>query len=330
MRMEGTYESVRTDLAVEAHQMARGTDKSQDIPGVIVQQTQEERILITRMHIKDPAGAQRMNKKMGHYLTLEVPELREKDPDLQRQVTEVLARELKPFLPQRKEDVILVVGLGNEKVTPDSLGPLVVEKLFVTRHLFQHMPEAVQDGFRSVAAVAPGVLGNTGVETSEIVKGIVEHIRPSMVIAIDALASRSLQRVNTTIQVADTGITPGAGVGNRRKGLNEETLGIPVLAIGVPTVVDAVTIAHDTIDLLLQRISKEVPGNACAELFSHFTQQEKKQLIHEILQPLGHNLMVTPKEIDAFVADVASVVAQGLNVALHEGITLEDAAMYFS
>jgi spore protease len=326
--MEWNSYSIRTDLALEAHELAGLAQGGTEIPGVEMQQVQENGIQISRMHIKDMNGSKIMNKMMGHYLTFEVPELRQKDPELQRHVAEVFARELNAFLHLGKKDTVLVVGLGNWNVTPDALGPLVVEKLFVTRHLFLHMPEVVQEGFRPVAAVAPGVLGITGVETSEIVKGIVEHIQPDLVIAIDALASRSLERVNTTIQVADTGITPGAGVGNRRKGLNIQTLGVPVVAIGVPTVVDAVTIAHDTIDLLMKHIEREVPENTCAQLFANFTEQEKKQLIHELLQPLGNNLMVTPKEIDTFIEDIATVVANGLNVALHDAITMDDAAMY--
>lgn len=198
----------------------------------------------------------------------------------------------------------------------------------MTRHLYSQMPELLNDGFRPVAAVSPGVLGITGIETSEIVHGIVQNTKPDLVIAIDALASRSLDRVNTTIQVADTGITPGAGVGNKRKGLNKETLGVPVVAIGVPTVVDAVTIAHDTIDLLMKRIEQDVPENQCSQLLGNFNEQEKKQLIFELLQPLGHNLMVTPKEVDQFIDDIATVVANGLNMALHKSITPEDAAMF--
>lgn len=328
--MDWNSYSIRTDLALEAHQLAGISHDGADIPGVDLEQSSENGIHISRMHIKDMNGSRIMNKKIGHYLTFEVPELRYKDPDLQRNVAQVFANEVRDFLHLGKKDSVLIVGLGNWNVTPDSLGPLVVEKLFVTRHLFTHMPDVVKDGFRPVAAVAPGVLGITGVETSEIVKGIVEHIRPDLVIAIDALASRSLERVNTTIQVADTGISPGAGVGNKRKGLNMETLGVPVVAIGIPTVVDAVTIAHDTIDLLIERIEREVPGNTCAQLFETFTDREKKQLIHEILQPLGQNLMVTPKEIDQFIEDIAKVVANGLNMALHEAITMEEAAMYLS
>lgn len=320
--------SIRTDLAVESHQLAGEVQGTPEIPGVETSSSEEEGIRVTNMRVRDENGARMIGKTVGNYLTFEVPGLRQKDPELQSKVARRFAEELRPFLNLPDPAKVLIVGLGNWNVTPDALGPLVVKKVFVTRHLYSHMPELLKEGFRPVAAVSPGVLGITGIETSEIVRGIVQNTEPDLVIAIDALASRSLNRVNTTIQVADTGITPGAGVGNRRKGLNRETLGVPVVAIGVPTVVDAVTIAHDTIDLLMNHIRQHVPGNACAQLFDNFNDQEKRQLIHEILQPLGQNLMVTPKEIDQFIDDVATVVANGLNMALHSSITPEDAPMF--
>ncbi|GAX90679.1 GPR endopeptidase [Effusibacillus lacus] len=326
--MEWSQYSVRTDLAVEAHQLAGNAQGTAQIPGVDVDTDEEDGIRVTKMKVKDEIAAQMIGKMQGNYLTFEVPGLRQKDPELQDKVARRFAEELRDYLNLPDQAKVLVVGLGNWNVTPDALGPMVVKKLFVTRHLYTHMTDLLNDGFRPVAAVSPGVLGITGIETSEIVEGIVQNIKPDLVIAIDALASRSLDRVNTTIQVADTGITPGAGVGNKRKGLNKQTLGVDVVAIGVPTVVDAVTIAYDTIDLLLKRIEQEVPENQCSQLFGNFNEQEKKQLIFETLHPLGHNLMVTPKEVDQFVDDIATVVANGLNMALHRSITPEDAAMF--
>ncbi|WP_018132377.1 GPR endopeptidase [Effusibacillus pohliae] len=320
--------SVRTDLAVEAHQMAGAVQGTPALMGVETDSYEEEGIRVTKMKVKDQIGARMIGKQVGNYLTFEVPGLRKKDPDLQDKVAQKFAEEFRHFIDLPENAKVLIVGLGNWNVTPDALGPMVVKKVFVTRHLYDHMPDLLGEGFRPVAAVSPGVLGITGIETGEIVQGIVENIKPDLVIAVDALASRALERVNTTIQVADSGITPGAGVGNKRKGLNKETLGVPVVAIGVPTVVDAVTIAHDTIDLLMNHIGQQVPDNACAQLFDRFNEQEKRQLIHEILQPLGQNLMVTPKEIDQFIDDIATVVANGLNMALHSSITPEDAAMF--
>lgn len=326
--IDWTGYSVRTDLAVESHQMAGEAQGTPNIPGVDVETDEKDGIHFTKLHVKDPTAARMIGKMVGHYLTFEVPELRSKDPELQEKVAIRFAEEFSKFLNLPDKATVLIIGLGNWNVTPDALGPLVVKKVFVTRHLYSHMAEVLDDGFRPVSAVSPGVLGITGIETSEIVRGIVQNVKPDLVIAIDALASRSLERVNTTIQVADSGITPGAGVGNKRKGLNEETLGVKVIAIGVPTVVDAVTIAHDTIDLLMHRMERDAPGNSCAQLFDNFNDQEKKQMIHEILQPLGQNLMVTPKEIDQFIDDIATVVANGLNMALHSSITPEDAPMF--
>lgn len=315
--------SVRTDLALEAHELARRNGKK--IDGLHVQTEQEEQITITRMRVETEQAARHIGKLRGNYVTLEVPDLRRKDPDLQERVAKRFSEELHPFIEVKEDAVILVVGLGNWNVTPDSLGPLVVENLFVTRHLFSLMPDIVDRGFRSLCAVAPGVLGITGIETSEMVHGIVDRVKPDLVIAVDALASRSLERVNATIQISDSGIHPGAGVGNQRKALNREALGVDVIAVGVPTVVDAATIASDAIDLLLSHLEDKVPGNGIGQVLSHFSSNEKRDLIAEVLQPLGNNLIVTPKEIDEFVEDVAHVVAMGLNVAVHPSMTIEDA-----
>jgi spore protease len=320
--------SVSTDLALEAHQIFSPQHGGQ-IPGVDSSTEEDEGITITRLSIKDDVGSKIMGKMIGNYLTFEVPGLRYKDPDLQKRVSEKLANEFRRFANLNEDSKVLVIGLGNRKVTPDSLGPLVCDNLFVTRHLYDHLPELVEKGgYRPVAAVAPGVLGITGIETSEIVHGIVKKIKPDLVIAVDALAARSLERVNTTIQIADVGISPGAGVGNKRKGLNQKSLGVPVIAVGVPTVVDAVTITSDAMDLLLHHLDQSVPGNNITSLMANFGEQEKKQLIYELLQPIGQNLMVTPKEIDTFIEDIATVLANGLNVALHDAISMDDVGMY--
>ncbi|MBL0388391.1 GPR endopeptidase [Tumebacillus sp. ITR2] len=320
--------SVSTDLALEAHQIF-SPDHGGTIPGVNLSEEEDEGIKITRMSILDDVGGKIMGKMPGNYLTLEIPGLRYKDPQLQRRVSETLAAEFRKFANLTAESTVLVIGLGNRKVTPDSLGPLVCDNLFVTRHLYEHMPDLVAGGgYRPVAAVAPGVLGITGIETSEIVHGIVKKVKPDLVIAVDALAARSMERVNTTIQIADVGISPGAGVGNKRKGLNKKSLGVPVIAVGVPTVVDAVTITSDAMDLIVNRLEQDVPGNGMTKLFANFDEREKKQLIFELLQPIGQNLMVTPKEIDTFVEDIANVLANGLNVALHDAISMDDSSMY--
>jgi spore protease len=216
---------------------------------------------------------------------------------------------------------VLIVGLGNWNVTPDSLGPLVVENVMVTRQYFELMPDRVAPGYRQVSAVAPGVLGLTGIESSETVQGIVEQTRPELIIAIDALASRSLERVNTTIQIADIGIHPGSGVGNKRKGLTQEILGVPCIAIGVPTVCYASTIVNNAIELMKSHFGEGAPETGKIMGMLHdIPEGERLALVKEVLEPLGHDLIVTPKEIDEFIEDIANIVATGLNAALHEAV----------
>ncbi|MEW9667336.1 GPR endopeptidase [Ammoniphilus sp. 3BR4] len=358
--------SVRTDLALEAHQLAAEKSGIPHIPGVEMDTQEENGVRITRVHVRDQQGAQSIGKMPGNYLTLEAPGLRRKDTDLQNMVASRFAHAFSQFLLDlgiSKEAKALVVGLGNWNVTPDALGPIVVENLLVTRHLFELMPEHVEEGYRAVSALSPGVLGITGIETSEIVFGVVERTKPDFVIAVDALASRSIERVNSTIQISDTGINPGSGVGNKRKPLNRETLGIPVIAIGVPTVVDAVSIASDTIDYVLSHMGRQMreaanpaPSNRLTPagfnlpgkpkpfeaqdqpsdegkkvimgLVGTLPEMEKRELIREVLQPLGHNLIVTPKEVDEFVEDIANIIANGLNAALHDQIDMDNVSAY--
>jgi spore protease len=355
--------SVRTDLALEAHQMLEEKQETQgSINGVIVKEREEDGITITKVVIEDVAS-ESMGKKPGNYLTLEVQGVRQQDTELQQKVERVFAREFHHFLEEAgisENASCLVVGLGNWNVTPDALGPAVVENLLVTRHLFELQPESVEEGFRPVSALSPGVMGITGIETSDIIFGVVEKVKPDFVIAIDALASRSIERVNSTIQISDTGIHPGSGIGNKRKELSKETLGIPVIAVGVPTVVDAVSITSDTIDFILKHFGREMKesGKASRSLlpagFSFGEKKkltdedmpdekqrnmfmgivgtledtEKRKLIQEVLAPLGHNLMVTPKEVDAFIEDMANIIASGLNAALHNQIDQDNAGAY--
>nr|WP_263325667.1 GPR endopeptidase [Neobacillus sp. Marseille-Q6967] len=362
--------SVRTDLAIEAREMViagregtvqQGENISQ-IEGVIIKEKDVDDIKISLVEITDE-GAKQLNKKPGRYLTLEVQGIRQQDTKLQQQVEEIFAKEFAHFLEGtgiKKDASCLVVGLGNWNVTPDALGPMVCENLLVTRHLFQLQPESVEEGYRSVSALAPGVMGLTGIETSDIIFGVVEKSKPDFVIAIDALAARSIERVNSTIQISDTGIHPGSGVGNKRKELSKETLGVPVIAIGVPTVVDAVSITSDTIDFILKHFGKEMregnrPSRALAPsgmtfgkrktltdedlpeekhrqtflgMIGTLEEEEKRRLISEVLSPLGHNLMVTPKEVDVFIEDMANLIASGLNASLHSNVDQENAGYY--
>lgn len=323
--------SVRTDLAVEAREMAAGTH-GDTIPGVDMNTTEDQGVRVTSISISSEQGSQALNKQIGNYLTIEVPGLRQKDSDLQDRVAQTFAKHFEEYLQQSnipKDAKILVVGLGNWNVTPDALGPIVVENVMVTRHYFELMPDQVGPGYRQVSAVAPGVLGITGIETSEIVQGIVERSKPDLVIAVDALASKALERVNTTIQIADTGINPGSGIGNKRKGLTKDTLGVPVIAIGVPTVVYASTIVNSTMELLAQNFNKQT-GNTSAILgmLPNMTEQDRLAMVREVLNPLGHDLLVTPKDIDQFIEDIANIIASGLNAALHDAVDKENVSAY--
>lgn len=325
--------NIRTDLTLEAHELLRESSvkesKACETPGIVTEEAGDSNIKITRIRVISPAGEKSIGKPMGNYITLEVPGLRYNDQVLYENTCKALAQELSGILKLGEKSTILIVGLGNWNVTPDALGPKVVSSVMVTRHLLEYLPDQVDEGVRPVCAVAPGVLGITGIETGEIIKGIVDRIRPNFIIAIDALASRKMERVNTTIQVADTGIAPGSGVGNKRMELSRSTLGIPVIAIGVPTVVDAATMANETIDLVLDSMIEQAPkGTEFYNMMKSIDRDEKYQMIQEVLKPYVGNLIVTPKEIDEVVKRVSKVIANGLNIALHQGITLDDVNRY--
>jgi len=237
----------------------------------------------------------------------------------------IVGRVMKKLVDISEDKLALVVGLGNWNVTPDALGPKVAEKIMVTRHLKQVMPDAIDDSVRPVCAIAPGVLGITGIETGEIIKSLVERIKPDLVICVDALGSRKLERVNRTIQIGDTGISPGAGVGNHRMQINEQSLGVKVLAVGVPTVVDAATIANDTMDLLLDDlINKSQKGKEFYNMLKSVDRNEKNMLIREILNPSFGDLMVTPKDVDTVIESLAKIIANGINIAIQPNMDMEE------
>ena len=326
--------SVRTDLTLEAHELLREQELKekggqQDIPGVNVENDGDDDIKITRVRVVTPAGEKAIGKPMGNYITLEVPGLRENDQVLYENTCKAVAKELAQLLKLDGKTLTLVVGLGNWNVTPDALGPKVVSSMMVTRHLLEYLPEQVDKGVRPICAVALGVLGITGIETGEIVKGIVERIRPDYIIAIDALASRKIERVNTTIQIADTGISPGSGVGNKRMELSMATMGIPVIAIGVPTVVDAATMANDAIDLVLDSMIEQAPqGTDFYKMMKTINRDEKYMMIREVLEPYAGDLVVTPKEIDEVVRRIGEGYCKRPQYSAPPGITLDDVNRY--
>lgn len=308
--------SFRTDLAVEMRD-AYKTAKQTDAPGVSSEEDEIDEVKIIRVKIETEEGAEHIGKPIGNYITLDAPKIKQNDPDTNEKIYKVLAKELRALTGTDIKQSVLVVGLGNQNVTPDALGPKVVENVEVTRHILEYAPDILNRPVRSISAIAPGVLGTTGMETSEVIRGVVDKIRPDFVIAIDALASRKLERISTTIQIADTGINPGSGIGNKRTAISKETLGVPVIAIGVPTVVDAATMANDTIDLMLKNMDKNTSQNTNDyDRIKPMQQEEKYGLIKEVLDPYVGDLVVTPKEIDEIIDSVSDVVSQGINYAL--------------
>ncbi len=315
--------NIRTDLAVEAEALWQEKGITRDASGVSVDETAVGSCKITRVQIQSEQASREMGKPLGNYITIDSPALLDGNRQEQEEVANCLAEELKSFISAGES--VLVVGLGNWKATPDALGPKVTEMILVTRHLGDYVPPEVKGKLRSVSAVAPGVLGLTGIETGEIIKGIVDRVHPDVVVAVDALAARSVERIARTIQISDTGINPGSGVGQDRIGLSRENVGVKTIAIGIPTVVHAFTIARDTVDLLI----RDLEGRSLVtKSLGNLNDQEKTKLIHQVLSPSVGNLMVTPKEIDLLVEDLSRVVAMGLNAALQPGIDMGDIEDY--
>jgi spore protease len=325
--------NVRTDLALEAKEIYQEKHrKEKDIDGIEVINEIDNDIKVTTVKVKDENGARKIGKPKGNYVTIDIPEFTAYDGETMDRVSQVVSEILGRMINIDVEKTALVVGLGNWKVTPDALGPKVTEGIMVTRHLKTVMPEIMDDSVRPVCSIAPGVLGITGVETVEIIKGTVERVKPDVVICIDALAARRVERVNTTIQIGDTGISPGAGVGNNRKQINEENLGVKVIAIGVPTVVDAVTIANDTIDMVVDSLMKNSSsGNDFYKMLGSLDKNEKSSLIREVLssKSLGE-MIVTPKDIDLIINSLAKIISNGINMAVQPNMDMEDINKFMS
>lgn len=297
---------VRTDMALEASQAAGS------IPGVHVSQWEEESVSITEVRVETEEAAQRLGKSVGTYLTLECEGVRRRDPSAREEVQNVLGEEIARLLPPDEQGApVLVVGLGNRRVTPDSLGPKTVDGTLVTRHLLRELPDKVDERLNPVCAIAPGVMGATGLETMETVSALVKEIHPRCLIVIDSLAARASSRVGVSIQLSDTGIQPGSGVGNHRRALNEQELGVRVIALGMPTVVYAVTIARDALEILGEG---ETNPAALDEVTKSLFQNEIGEMI------------VTPREVDDMIDDAAQMLAGGINRALQTALSSEEIA----
>ncbi|MCL6557837.1 MAG: GPR endopeptidase [Firmicutes bacterium] len=311
------------DLAVEAHELVRARTGA-EIPGVTVEKENFPYAVVTTVRIETEEAERMMEKPRGTYITVDAPAIRENDRAVHQQIAELLGKKLNTLiqnlsLPQGAS--VLVVGLGNWHATPDALGPRTVDYTLVTRHLYRYAPQHVRQGMREVSAFAPGVLGVTGIESAEIIQGVIEKVRPHLIITIDALAARNVERITTSIQLADTGISPGSGVGNDRTGINRETMGVPVIAIGVPTVVHAAFIANDAMERLWQELNKN-PN--MQRVYKALHPELIQSVVDNLLKPFGGQLMVTPREIDVLIQNTARIVVNGMNAALHPGISSEE------
>ncbi len=292
----------RTDLAVEA---IENMDRAADVRQVRQTERTLEGFSVNEVEILTERAAHEIGKPRGRYLTLELDALIRREEDAFPRACRTLGTLLRELLPGDIGSApILVTGLGNRMITPDAIGPQAVDHVIATRHLVEQVPD-VFSSWRPVSALAPGVLGQTGVETGEVVCGVLDRIRPAAVLAIDALAAGRLSRLLRTVQLADTGITPGAGVGNARAALNAQTLGVPVIAVGVPTVVDGATLAHE--------ITGQLGGPTC-----------------EALEDLSRPVMITTRDIDREVSDIARMIGYAVNMALHPHLTVEDIDLYLS
>lgn len=307
----------RTDLADERRDIFRKANNIEnEIPGVETEEKEKGKyVKTTKVKILSEEGEQALGKPKGNYVTIDIRLLNVAGEEEIQSASEAVTEELKQLINTHigATDPILVVGLGNIYVTPDALGPKVISEIDITRHLFEYLPQLVDENTRPVSAIAPGVLGTTGIETLEILKGIIDNVRPKLLIVIDALASRSMERISSTIQIADTGIVPGAGVGNKRKELSERTLGIPVIAIGVPTVVEAAVIADESINLFIDTLQQQAKSN---EYLNQLRNEDKYEQIKQALIPNDYNFIVTPKEIDELIENMTSVIARGINFSL--------------
>ena len=273
----------RTDLALERRDIYQKVNKLNEIDGIeSIEQEINENIKVSKVKITNQNGEQAIGKPIGNYITIDVKKLKIAEEDDIQKASETLTNELKQIIDMHtdKQGDILVVGLGNIYVTPDALGPKVINEIDVTRHIIKYLPQYIDKGTRPVSAISPGVLGTTGIETVEILKGIVENIKPKLLIVIDALASRSIERISSTIQLSDTGIVPGAGVGNTRQEISQASLGIPVIAIGIPTVVELATLVSDGIDIFINRLQEKAESN---DYLNKLQQNDKYEEVKEAL-----------------------------------------------
>ena len=311
-------DSFRTDLADERRELYKTANNMQEVQGIKSEEQQfNDNIKKTKVEILDEEGEKALRKPKGVYVTIDINNLNTAQDNEIEEAATCLSQEIRELIQKHidNKSEILVVGLGNEYVTPDALGPKVIADIDVTRHILNYMPQYLDENTRAVSAISPGVLGTTGIETVEILKGIVDNVKPKLLIVIDALASRNINRISKTIQLSDTGIVPGAGVGNKRNEISVNTLNIPVIAIGVPTVVDLATITDDCLDIFIGKLQEKGESN---DKLNQLKVEDNYEEIKEALIPDDYNMIVTPKEIDDLIVNMGSVIARGINMSLQQ------------
>lgn len=315
--------SIRTDLALEEKE--RFEEENVEVQGVVLEEEydEEREIRTTTVKIKTENGAKTMGKPVGTYITMEAPNLAVPDEGYHREVSVKIAECVEKLLKgkwkkrSKDEDIsILMVGLGNREVTPDALGPYVADNLNITRHIVREYGKYAmgEDEVTLVSALVPGVMAQTGMETAEIVRGVVEETKPDVILVVDALAARNSKRLNRTIQIADTGISPGSGVGNHRNAITEDSIGIPVIAIGVPTVVDAATIVNDAMENLMKEMEHSEALKGVGVVLQGYHAAEKYELVRQLISPHLNGMFVTPKDIDDTVKRISFTISEGLNL----------------
>lgn len=314
---------IHTDLALESHEIMTERSQGREISGIRKEQEKIGDAVITRVLVETEEAAKILGKEPGLYVTLEIPGLLSQDRDKYEEISIMTAKELEKFIASLHvgdDAQCLVVGLGNDAATPDAIGPKVIEHILVSRHLTHLTPPEKKNGLRPVCAIAPGVLGTTGIETGEVVQGVVQKIRPDFIVVVDALAARTTSRLGTTIQLSNVGIDPGSGLGNRRIGINARTMGVPVIALGIPTVIEAVTIIHDALQQVAQSKENVVDYRVL----------QQREIVNRVLSPYLNSLIVTPKEVDVLVNDISTVVAGALNIALHPAVSPGEVFRYLN
>ena len=322
--MNKSYLNFKTDMADERVDTYKRVHNLSKVDGIKVETKNDNGVITTIVDVINEKGATASQKEIGKYITMEITEVQYLSEEQKENIIEELGKNIYSLVSngEKENKSVLVVGLGNEYITPDALGPKVISYIDITRHLVKYAKEYVEPGTREISGIAPGVMGTTGIETNEIISSVIDRVKPELVIVIDSLCSMSVSRLGKTVQLGNTGIIPGAGVDNIREGLNQKSLGVPVIAIGVPTVVDIATITNEAIDKLTDNIKREATGymnhgidlSKLDEVFKLFDEDNRYNMIANVLNT--ENYIVTPKEIDTVILKISEIIASSINYAL--------------